>query len=124
MSVPNDASPLQYAACQKYGLEPYWWLAPTHTHFFTPKTAQLLVRRCGFTLCDLRGTHPLEEAMVRPYGQCYIGQEWLWRAYTDEKIRMELAAVEAGTWHALEAEYRSNIAERIGRSIIVIAQKA
>lgn len=123
ISVPNDWSPLQLAACAKYGIEPWWIIPPIHTHYFTPKTAQLLVRRCGFSIRDLRGTYPLEETMVRPFGQCYIGQEWLWRAYTDEKIRDEMQSMKEGRWHEVEAQYRANIAERIGRSILLIAQK-
>ena len=123
VSVPNDYSPLQLAACQKYGIAPWWLIPPIHTHYFSPKCLQLLVRRCGFTILDMRGTYPLEVNMLQKFGQCYVGNSELWRAYTDEKNAMELAHMRDGTWQTLEAQYRANLAERIGRSIICIAQK-
>ncbi len=123
VSVPNDLSPLQLQACAKYDLPYYWLISPVHLQYFTPKTIQLLVRRCGYKIRDLRGTYPLEQNMVRHFGQNYVGNSALWRAYTDEKIAIELDAVRTGHWLALEAEYRANIQERRGRSIIVIAEK-
>lgn len=123
ISCPNDWSPLQMAVCQKYDIPPYWILAPMHTHFFSPKCLQLLVRRCGFSLCDMRSTFPLERKMLEDNGACYVGNQALWRQYSDEKMEMELAAVRNGSWHELVAIYRSNLAHRIGRSILCIARK-
>lgn len=123
ISVPNDFNPLQLAACAKYALPYYWLVPPTHINYFTPKTLQLLVRRCGFKIVDLRGTYPLEQRMLEEDGQCYVKNFPLWRQYTDAKIAEELAAVRAGEWMRLEALYRENAQSRIGRSIVLIAEK-
>jgi 2-polyprenyl-3-methyl-5-hydroxy-6-metoxy-1,4-benzoquinol methylase len=124
VSVPNDHNTYQIAACHKYHISPWWYCPPVHLWHFTPKTLQLLVRRCGFTIRDLRGTYPLEARMLEEGGQCYVGDERLWRQYTDDKIALELAAVRDGRWPELEAQYRSNLAQRIGRSIVCVAQRS
>ena len=123
VSVPNDYSPLQLAACQKYRIAPWWLIPPVHLWHFTPKTAQLLIRRCGFTILDMRGTYPLEVRMLDDDGLCYVGNSTQWREYTGRKNAFELREMQAGRWHDLEDQYRANLAERIGRSIICIAQK-
>jgi 2-polyprenyl-3-methyl-5-hydroxy-6-metoxy-1,4-benzoquinol methylase len=123
ISVPNDFSPLQMAVCAKYTIPYYWLIPPVHTHYFTPKTLQLVIRRCGFTILDMRGTYPLEHVMVQEDGQCYVGNSALWRTYNDEKIAHELLDVREGRWQEREAQYRDNLRDRIGRSIICIARK-
>ena len=66
----------------------------------------------------------MEQLMLEDGGQSYIGDSAQWRLYTDIKNKAELRAVHGGQWDTVEATYRANIAKRIGRSIVVIAQKA
>lgn len=124
LSVPNDFSPLQLAARDKYKLPYYWLTPPVHLHYFTPKTLQLVVRRAGFKILDMRGTYPLEQHMLDEDGACYVGNTALWQQYTDIKIAREIEAVHTNKWEELVAEYRENLATRIGRSIVCIAQRA
>lgn len=120
--VPNDYNPLQLRACQEYSLK-HWWLAPPqHLHYFTPKTLQLLVRRCGLTLCDMRTTWPLEQAIFG--GRNYIGNDVLGRQLHQERMAAELHDVhDADRWDARMARYRGNMINRIGREIVCIARK-
>ncbi len=123
ISVPNDFSVPQMEVCNKYNLPYYWLIPPIHLNYFSPKCLQLPVRRCGFIIRDMRGTYPLEERMLQEDGQNYVGNSSMWQLYTDAKIAMELGAIRAGTWNTLETEYRENMKDRRGRSIICIAQK-
>ena len=123
ISVPNDFSVSQLLACEKYNLPYYFLIPPVHVNYFTPKTLQLLVRRTGFRILDLRGTYPLEVTMLTERGESYVGNPVLWRQCTDEKIAVELSAVREGRWREQEAMYRTNIQDRLGRSILCIAMK-
>jgi 2-polyprenyl-3-methyl-5-hydroxy-6-metoxy-1,4-benzoquinol methylase len=120
--VPNDYNPLQLQAQQQLGI-PRWWLAPPqHLHYFTPKTLQLLVRRCGFRIADMRGTYPLEQHLLT--GENYIGNDMVGRKVHSARKAIELHAVgNAEDWDTLMAKYRGNLVDRIGREIVCIAQK-
>ncbi len=120
--VPNDCSPIQYAVCRYLKREPYWYAPPQHLHYFSPKMLQLVLRRSGFTIKGMRGSAALELAIFD--GQNYLGNETIGRAVHTARMEKELNAVRQGTWRALEAQYRANMAEaRLGREIICVAQK-
>lgn len=122
IQVPNDFNPLQLEACQRFGL-PRWWLAPPqHVQYFTPKTLQLCIRRNGFTICDMRGTHPLERSMLDD-GMMYVGDDAIGRQVHAKRMALERGELEAGRWDELEAVYRNNLVQRIGREIVCIARK-
>lgn len=123
LAVPNDYNPYQLWAREHLGLPPWWLSIPDHLHYFTPKTLQLLVRRCGFEILDMRGTYPIDRALTE--GQHYIGNDDLGRKVHQQRMQEELWSVKAGTWKKREAYYRRALAEdRTGREIIVIARKA
>ena len=122
IAVPNDYNPYQLLAREQLGLPPWWLSVPDHLHYFTPKTLQLLVRRCGFDILDMRGTYPIDRAIIQ--GQNYIGNDELGRAVHQQRMQDELNVVHAGQWKEREAYYRDALAtQRIGREIIVIARK-
>jgi predicted SAM-dependent methyltransferase len=120
--VPNDCSPLQYAAIKKLGISPWWYAPPQHLFYWTPKTLQLQMRRCGFTILDMRGTYPIDQALLN--GQNYIGNDVLGREVHTQRMQWELDMVHQGQWSQVEDEYRSNLQCRIGREIVCIARKA
>lgn len=119
--VPNDYSPIQLAAQAKLGLASYWLAPPQHLFYFTPKTLQLLVRRCGFAIRQMRGTFPLDKFLLQDYN--YIGDDRLGRLVHGWRMQDELHAVHTGQWKQREQEYTMNMTQRIGREIVCIAQK-
>lgn len=120
--VPNDFNPLQLQAQALYDLPPWWVQAPQHLTYFTPKTLQLLLRRCGFTIADMRGTYALEQALLA--GECYVGNAELGRRVHGRRMLLELEAVKNNTWTALETAYRDALhTGRLGREIVCLAQK-
>lgn len=119
--VPNDYSPIQLAAKQRLGLQSYWLAPPQHLFYFTPKTLQLCLRRCGFQLCDMRGTHALDKFLLEDYN--YIGNDRIGRMVHTWRMQDELHAVTKGQWDQREQAYRLNMQYRIGREIVAIARK-
>ena len=121
--VPNDYTPAQYAACARYGLA-HWWLSPVqHLNYFTPKTLQLLARRCGFALTSLWTTFPLIEHFILDQGRCYVGNDTLGRECHRERMSIELDDLQAGRWEARMAQYKRNAEQRIGREIVAVFTK-
>ena len=119
--VPNDYSPIQLAACARLGVPPYWLAPPQHLTMFTPKTLQLLLRRCGFQILDLRGTFPLDKFLLE--GHNYLGNDRVGRLVHTQRMQSELYAVAHGQWAQREQEYRANMAQRVGREIVCVARQ-
>ena len=120
--APNDASPLQYAACKKLQIAPYWWAVPQHLFFYSPKTLQLLLRRCGFEILDARATFPMEKFLLED-GHSYIGNDIIGRACHQTRMAYELEAVRTGKWPQVEQTYRMNMVQRIGRELVFLARR-
>lgn len=123
--VPNDYSPLQLKAKEQYKL-PSWWVSPPeHLNYFEPKTLQLMVRRVGFSVIDIRGTYPMETFLLR--GDVYIGDDALGRMCHKERMRYEMKAFRRGEFEALMDEYRENMSDpysgTVGREICLTAIK-
>ncbi len=120
--VPNDYNPLQLAAQKALGIAPWWLAPPQHLQYFTPKTLQLVVRRCGFKIIEMRGTYAMEKFLLR--GKNYIGNDALGRECHQQRMQEELFILQSGLWGAHELQRRYDLAERReGREIICIAQK-
>mgnify|MGYP001591419125 CR=1 FL=1 len=120
--VPNDYSPIQLAAQAKLDLPSYWLAPPQHLWYFSPKTLQLLLRRTGFQILDMRGTFPIDKFLLEE-GRNYIGDDAMGRRWHTFRMQDELYAVERGQWAQREQEYRFNLTQRIGREIVCIARK-
>lgn len=123
VEVPNEWNALQLEACKRFGLQPWWVQPPEHLTMFSPKTLQLLLRRCGFDVLDIRGTYPLEQFMLDT-GEVYVGNDRLGRKFHTERMQYELGMWRAGRWQEVEALYRKNLQEaNIGREIVAISRK-
>lgn len=123
MAVPNDFSPAQFEVISKYGIKEWWIAPPDHQCYFTPKTLQLLVRRCGFKIHYTRMTFPLIEHFILDQDRMYIGSPVLGRKCHHERVAYEMEVSRSGGWQDLEVTYISNVGKREGREIIMIATK-
>ena len=121
VEVPNDYSSIQLLAREQLHIKPWWLAPPQHLFYWTPKTLQLCVRRAGFTILDMRGTYPIDQALF--HGQNYIGNDVIGRQVHTARMQWELDMVHKGKWSQVEAEYRVNLQHRIGREIVCIARK-
>lgn len=122
--VPNDYSPIQLQACEKLGISRYWLAPPQHLFYWTPKTLQLCLRRCGFQMLDMRGTFPLDKFLLE--GHNYVDNDEIGRKVHGWRTHEELTTVYSRShsrWLQREQEYRLNISQRIGREIIAICHK-
>ena len=121
ITVPNDYSPTQLQAQQILKIDPWWLAPPQHLHYFTPKTLQLVIRRAGFQILDMRGTYPLDQHLL--LDQNYIGNDALGRHLHQERMQLELSDLHHGRWLNRESQYRDNMKRRVGREIVAIARK-
>ena len=121
VTVPNDYSEIQIVARDQLQLPPWWLAPPQHLHYFTPKTLQLVLRRAGFSLVDLRGTYPLDQALLAGFN--YIGNDALGRQIHQRRMQDELAVVRTGAWLQREHWYRDQMRQRRGREIVAIGRK-
>jgi hypothetical protein len=104
-------------------LRPYWLAPPQHLFYYSPKTLQLLVRRCGFKILDMRGTYPIDRHLL--LGENYIQEPSLGKRIHQRRVQDELFSRQSSRlWDAREQQYRYNLAEhRLGREILVFARK-
>lgn len=121
--VPNDYTAAQLTARERFHLPPWWLAPPDHVNYFSPKTLQLLVRRCGFTQRHMRMTFPMIEHFLLGQGRNYVGNPALGRRCHHERVAHELALAQAGHWQEVEAEYVANVATRTGREIVMVATR-
>jgi len=108
---------------QRYHLPPWFLSAPAHINYFSPKTLQLLLRRCGFSNRYVRMTYPLIEEFMLKEGLCYINNPALGRACHHKRVKFELDMINAGRWNELEQNYIDNVELRIGRELVMVATK-
>lgn len=122
ITVPNDFNTMQILSCVRYGMEP-WWISPIeHLNYFTPKTLQILLRRCGFDVVSMRGTFPIDYFIFS--GLNYIGNDNLGRKLHKKRMSFEMSFMEWNSFQNLERIYTNNLNEfRVGREITVIAKR-
>lgn len=120
--VPNDASPIQYDACQRLGIGEYWWAPPQHLHYYSPKMLQLVVRWSGWDVLDIRGTFPMELFLLG--GRNYVGNPVVGREIHAIRMKNELESISHGTWNTRIIRYRDEMERhRYGREIVLLARK-
>lgn len=120
--VPNDFNPIQIFSCIKYSMEP-WWISPIeHINYFTPKTLQLLLRRCGFDIIEMRGTFPIDFNILN--GENYVGNYSLGRILHNKRKKYEINYYKNNAFHILDRNYTRLLSNyRVGREIVCVAQR-
>lgn len=121
--VPNDYNRDQLEAQKMHNL-PDWWLAPPeHLNYFEPKTLQLMVRRVGFRIVDIRTTFPLEQYLLD--GFVYVGNDAVGRQCHQWRMAYEIDMYRNGDWEKLMEAYREQCADpysgTTGREIVLTA---
>jgi SAM-dependent methyltransferase len=69
--VPNDFNPLQLAAQEKLGVEPWWIAVPDHVNYFDVESLCETCRQVGFEPVDVQADFPMELFLLM--GVDYIG---------------------------------------------------
>lgn len=125
VTVPNDYNLLQLEAQKRLGLKEWWLAPPEHLNYFEPKSLQLMVRRVGFKVRDIRTTFPLERFLLD--GMNYIGNDEVGREIHAARKHYEYIEMRLGRWEQLMETYRDQCSDpysgTIGREIVLIATK-
>ena len=121
VAVPNDYNPLQRAARDVVGLEPWWVAPPHHLNYFDFDSLEALVRNCGLQVLRRETSFPMELFLLM--GDVYIGDAVLGRSCHGRRKSLEMRLAEAGLYD-LWMEWLEAAAERgLGRHAIVYARR-
>lgn len=125
ITVPNDYNLLQLKAQKKLGLKEWWLAPPEHLNYFEPKSLQLMVRRVGFKVNDIRTNFPLEKFLLNDKN--YIGNDTLGRECHISRMEYEFACRDMDGFEDLMNDYRDQCSDpysgTIGRDLTIIATK-
>jgi SAM-dependent methyltransferase len=121
VGVPNDFSPLQFAAQAATGV-PDWWVAPPHhLNYFDFSSLCGLLTRLGFSIAERTTSFPMEAFLMM--GENYTGDSLLGRACHNKRKKFDLAFQVAGLNDTRRAFYRALAQAGLGREAVVIAVK-
>ena len=87
--VPNDFTPLQEAAREHLGKDPWWVAVPDHVNYFTVDSLCDLARQVGYEPVDVQADFPMELFLLM--GEDYVGNPEVGRACHERRRRAELA---------------------------------
>lgn len=116
--VPNDFSPLQEAARQQLGHEPWWLCWPDHVSYFDFPSLRSLLAACGFGSVETMGDFPMELFLL--LGDDYVAQPELGRRCHRRRRRLEQALPTA----LRRDVYRALAGVGVGRNCLVAARRA
>lgn len=115
--VPNDFNPLQLAAREKLGAEPWWIAVPDHVNYFDVESLCDTCRQVGFEPVDVQADFPMELFLLMGFN--YIG---------NPEVGAQCHAYRVEAERAMPAEarrrlFRSFAAGGIGRNSRVLVRK-
>ncbi|MGI8593124.1 MAG: class I SAM-dependent methyltransferase, partial [Solirubrobacteraceae bacterium] len=115
--VPNDFNPLQLAAQDKLGTDPWWIAVPDHVNYFSVESLVALNRRLGFEPVDVQADFPMELFLL--WGDNYVGDPAVGAACHAKRVEAE---------RSIPAEvrrdmFRSFAANGIGRNSRLLVRK-
>ncbi|MDQ3721275.1 MAG: class I SAM-dependent methyltransferase [Actinomycetota bacterium] len=116
--VPNDFNPLQLAAQDKLGADPWWIAVPDHVNYFSVDSLVSVCARLGFEAVDVQTDFPMELFLLM--GRDYVGDPDVGSACHAERVEAE---------RSMPSEVRRNMfrafaAAGIGRNSRVLVRKA
>ena len=121
ITVPNDFTPLQDAACQKAAIGRWWIAPPHHLNYFDFATGEALLARLGFEVVERTTSFPMEMFLLM--GETYVGDPALGRACHAKRMAFDLALEDAGQGQTRRDFYRALAAAGLGREVVLIARR-
>jgi 2-polyprenyl-3-methyl-5-hydroxy-6-metoxy-1,4-benzoquinol methylase len=121
VNVPNDFSPLQFAAMSAAGTADWWVAPPHHLNYFDFQSLSRLLERLGFKPAARTTSFPMEAFVMM--GENFVGDAALGRACHNKRKKFDLAFEAAGLKETRRAFYRALAEAGLGREAVVIAVK-
>lgn len=121
VAVPNDYSPLQIAARDGLGADPWWIAPPHHLNYFDFDTLGDLVSRLGLETFAQTTNFPMELFLLM--GENYIGNQTLGRACHVKRKNVDLALERAGLGHVRKRLYGALAQGGFGREAVNFSRK-
>lgn len=121
LRVPNDFNPLQMAANQVHDLNKWWVHPPAHINYFSPQSLASLVEQCGFDVCAVTGSFPLEIFLLM--NDVYVGSDSIGKACHAKRVAFERNLEATGQTDLRRKIYSELIKLGIGRDIVLLARR-
>lgn len=121
INVPNDFSPLQFAAMSAAEAPDWWVVPPHHLNYFDFESLTRLLERQSFKPAARTTSFPMEAFVMM--GENYVGDLALGRACHNKRKKFDLAFEAAGMKETRRALYRALADSGLGREAVVIAVK-
>lgn len=115
--VPNDFNPLQLAAREKLGADPWWIAVPDHVNYFDVESLCGTCRQLGFEPIDTQADFPMELFLLM--GLNYIGDPELGSRCHQYRVEAERSMPS----EVRRRLFRSFAAGGIGRNSRVLVRK-
>jgi 2-polyprenyl-3-methyl-5-hydroxy-6-metoxy-1,4-benzoquinol methylase len=116
LAVPHEFTALQAEASARAWVRNYF-VAPSHTNYFSAATLGNLLGRAGFRVVDWLSSYPVERWLL-------AGQDYTDRADLGAKLHAELRAAELGqTREQRLAEMRARVWRGEGRDLYIVAKR-
>ncbi len=121
VAVPNDYSPLQIAAREGQGLQPWWVAPPHHLNYFDFRSLSALCARLGQELLSVSTNFPMELFLLM--GDDYTRDPALGRTLHGKRKSIDLSLERAGLSHVRKRLYAALADTGIGREAVVFSRK-
>lgn len=121
ITVPNDFNPLQEAAAEHLGKEP-WWVDPAeHINYFDSQSLANLAERVGFRVEHLNTAFPLELFLLM--GENYLDDPDLGKVIHNKRKQFEMALEKTGRRSLRKDLYCRLQSIGLGRELTIYARK-
>lgn len=121
IDVPNEFNPLQMAAKKLHNLPEWWVKPPAHLNYFSKDSLCALVSGCGYEVCDVSGSFPLEMFLLM--GKNYVEDGALGRECHEMRVAFESNLRRLGFDESLRKIYKALSEAGFGRQVRVAARK-
>jgi len=119
--VPNDFNPIQKILKNNLNF-PEWWVAPPHhLNYFNHHSLAALVERCGFEVCHLESTFPIDMFLLM--GENYVGNDECGRKVHSMRKTFEKYLAMEGVSKFRAGLYKAFADLGIGREVVLFARK-
>lgn len=119
--VPNDFNPIQKILKNHLNF-PEWWVAPPHhLNYFNHGSLAALVERCGFEVCHIESTFPIDMFLLM--GENYVGSDQCGRKVHSMRKAFENSLAIADASELRAGLYKAFANLGVGREVVLFAQK-
>lgn len=119
IDVPNEFNDFQCVANEAYSLDEWWVVPPNHINYFTVKSLEQLLDKCGYKVFYKKASFPMELFLLM--GDVYVKDGKLGKSCHNKRQNFEQLMKKHGKKEKLDKLYETLAELELGRQIIMYA---